>query len=67
MKRLINPFINIFRVLTTFITTDMNDFHADLNVIGILFIFLYRKLDAEREGKKKKELSKHIPGPLQGQ
>ena len=32
----------------------------------ILFLFLYRKLDAEREGKKK-ELSKHIPGPLQGQ
>ena len=63
MKRLINLFINIFRVLTTFITTDMNDFHADFNFI--LFLFLYRKLDAEREGKK--ELSKHIPGPLQGQ
>ena len=64
MKRLINLFINIFRVLTTFITTDMNDFHADFNFI--LFLFLYRKLDAEREGKKK-ELSKHIPRPLQGQ
>ena len=64
MKRLINLFINIFRVLTLFITTDMNDFHADFNFI--LFLFLYRKLDAEREGKKK-ELSKHIPGPLQGQ
>ena len=67
MKRLINPFINIFRVLTTLVKTDMNDFHADFNSFCILFLFLYRKLDAEREGKKKKELSKHIPGPLQGQ